>query len=99
MNYVKAQNVLPEDIVKVIQQYVDGEFLYIPRKDGNHKSWGENSGTKESLKIRNNDIYRKYIDGMTIADLSKEYYLSDQSIRRVVSKEKKLFSKTLHSCL
>ncbi|GKX68161.1 CD3324 family protein [Inconstantimicrobium mannanitabidum] len=99
MDYIKAQNVLPEHIVKIIQQYVDGGYIYIPRKEENHKAWGENSGTKESLKMRNNEIYIKYIEGMKIAELAKEYFLSEQSIRRVISKEKELFSRTLHKCL
>lgn len=32
MKYIKAQDVLPEEIVKIIQEYIDGEYLYIPRK-------------------------------------------------------------------
>ena len=44
MRYVKAQDVLPKDLLKLIQEYVDGEYLYVPRKNGNQKSWGEKSG-------------------------------------------------------
>lgn len=40
MKYKKAQNVLPEEILELIQNYVDGEYLYIPRKSKNKKSWG-----------------------------------------------------------
>lgn len=29
MKYVNAQNVLPEELIKTIQEYMDGEFLYI----------------------------------------------------------------------
>ena len=63
MKYIKALDVLPEEIIKIIQEYIDGEYLYVPRKDENHKSWGENSGIKKSLKIRNNEIFRKYLRG------------------------------------
>ena len=90
MKYVKAQNVLPNEVLKIIQEYVDGEYLYIPRKDGNHKSWGENSGIKNSLKIRNKEIYNKYLNGSTINSLTKEYFLSEKSIRRIIYKEKHL---------
>jgi len=31
MAYIKAQSVLPEEIINLIQQYVDGECLYILR--------------------------------------------------------------------
>ncbi len=92
MKHVKAQDVLPEEIVKIIQEYVDGEYLYVPRKKENHKVWGEKSGIKNSLKIRNNEIYKKYIDGATINELTQEYYLSEKSIRRIIGQEKLLCS-------
>lgn len=41
MRYVKAQDVLPEEVIKIIQEYLDGEYLYVPRKSGNHKAWKE----------------------------------------------------------
>ncbi len=92
MKYIKALDVLPEEIIKIIQEYIDGEYLYVPRKDENHKSWGENSGIKKSLKIRNNEIYQKYLKGFTINELANEYFLSDKSIRRIINNEKRLCS-------
>lgn len=92
MKYVKAQDVLPEEILKKIQEYVDGEYLYVPRKNENHKTWGEKSGIKNSLKVRNNEIYKKYINGATINELTEEYYLSEKSIRRIIREEKLLCS-------
>lgn len=88
MKYIKAQNVLPEEVIKLIQQYVDGKCLYIPRKNGEQKAWGELSGMKEDLRDRNQTIYQKYVDGNRIEDLSKEFFLSEQSIRRVIRQER-----------
>lgn len=92
MKYVKANNVLPEDMIKKIQEYVDGEFLYIPRKDGKQKSWGEKNGTKNMLKNRNRDIFKKYNQGITVKKLAIMYYLSEQSIRRIINEQKKICS-------
>lgn len=92
MKYVKAQDVLPQELLKIIQEYTDGKYLYIPKKDENHIAWGEKSGIKTSLKIRNNEIYQKYLAGATITTLTHEYYLSEQSIRRIISEEKQLCS-------
>ena len=89
MKYVKAQDVLPEDILKMIQEYVDGEYLYVPRKNGNQKSWGEKSGIKHTLQLRNQDIYQRYINGITIPILAQEYYLSEKSIRRIINEQKR----------
>jgi Mor family transcriptional regulator len=88
MAYIKAQNVLPGEIINLIQEYIDGECLYIPRKSGKEKSWGEKNGTRKNLEHRDAEIFNKYINGSTITELVKMYYLSDKSIRRIVNKEK-----------
>jgi len=93
MKYSNAYKVLPDDIVKVIQEYVDGEYLYIPRKEEQQKKWGEQSGSRDTLKIRNAEIYLKYIKGAEILDLAQGYYLSDKSIRRILSQQKKIMLK------
>ncbi|ACD24608.1 hypothetical protein FDC58_07240 [Clostridium botulinum] len=92
MKYAKAHDVLPEEIVKIIQEYVDGKYLYVPRKNENHKAWGEKSGIKSSLKLRNNEIYKKYLNGTTINELTQEYYLSEKSIRRIIGEKKRICS-------
>ena len=89
MKYVKAQDVLPEELIKLLQNYIDGSYIYIPKKNGSHKAWGENSGIRSALKIRNKEIYIKYKNGMSIDTLSSEYYLSPKSIRRIIRLEKK----------
>ena len=80
MKYEKAQNILPQYIVNLIQEYIDGGYLYIPRKNENKKSWGEISGTKSNLRKRNKKIFIDYEKGMKIKDISKKYYLSELSI-------------------
>jgi len=90
MKYSNAYNVLPNDVIKIIQEYVNGEYLYIPRKEEQQKKWGEQSGSRDALKRRNEEIYEKYLKGAAVLDLTKEYYLSDKSIRRIISEQKKL---------
>ena len=51
MSYIKADEVLPQNIIKIIQQYIDGENIYIPKKDGSRVSWGEKTGTKRGKYI------------------------------------------------
>ena len=33
MGYKNAIRVLPDDLIMAIQEYIDGEYLYIPRKE------------------------------------------------------------------
>lgn len=89
MKYEKAQSILPKDIVEIIQQYVDGGYLYIPRKCENRKAWGENTGVKKDLFVRNKEIYESYERGASIKSLAEKYYLTEHSIRRIIREIKK----------
>lgn len=81
MSYVNADDVLPKDLIEEIQKYVDGQLIYIPRKDENSLSWGEKNGTKEKLAERNQTIVNSYYSGQTIAELGKVYFLSEKKFR------------------
>ncbi len=39
MSYIKAVDVLPQNIIELIQQYIDGENIYIPKKEDDHIGW------------------------------------------------------------
>ena len=84
MGYIRADRVLPDEIIKLIQQYVDGENIYIPRKDGNRTNWGCNTKTRQELKHRNESIVEDYKSGARINELSEKYFLSEKSIQRIV---------------
>lgn len=84
MSYVNADEVLPVDLVKEIQKYVDGIGLYIPRKDESSLSWGEKNGTRSRLAKRNREIVSKYHAGVAIADLCDMYFLSEKRIRGII---------------
>ena len=84
MSYKKAADVLPEELIDLIQNYVDGEYVYIPRKQENKKNWGETSKVREELRNRNLTIYREYTMGAGVRELAKRYYLSEKSIQRIV---------------
>jgi len=88
MGYVKAYDVLPEHLITLVQEYIDGQYLYIPRKKDNKKSWGELSGAKKDLNTRNREIYLKYNSGASVSSLAEYYYLSEKTIRKIISNEK-----------
>ena len=86
MRYIKAEDILPEEVVELIQQYVDGETIYIPRKAENRLTWGCRTGYKAELQQRNERIHQEYAAGATICVLSKRFHLSEKSIRRILQK-------------
>lgn len=89
MRYIKAEQVLPEEVIELIQQYVDGQTIYIPRKADQRQSWGEKSGYREELRLRNEQLCRAYRDGMGIPELAECFGLSEKSVRRILRNKKK----------
>lgn len=89
MSYIKATEILPEELLNLIQNYIDGEYLYIPRRECNKKCWGENTKNRLELSIRNANIYEDYKCGVCIKVLASKYYLSEKSIQRIISDMKK----------
>ena len=84
MGYIKATDVLPKDLLDTIQNYIDGEYIYIPRKVENRKAWGEKTNIKEEYEIRNMSIYLDYKKDVTLEQLSKKYFLSPKSVQRII---------------
>jgi len=89
MRYINAQNIFPEDVLAVMQQFIDGEYIYIPKKINNRKKWGENTRSKIETQERNDKIYAKYKLGFNVNELAEQYFLSDKSIQRIITLGKK----------
>jgi len=89
MRYVNAQDVLPQDVLALIKQYVDGMYIYIPRNEENRKNWGDNTRSKQYTKERNAEIYTRYKDGLHVDELARQYFLSDKSIQRIITQGRK----------
>ena len=77
------------ELVAIIQQYIDGEYIYIPRKETTRKKWGTDTSTRKDLLERNNRIYEDYQNGILVSDLVEKYYLSLKSIQRILLQEKR----------
>ena len=87
MSYIKADEILPEDLIREIQEYADGVYIYIPRKPGTRNAWGQKTDYKAELKVRNDRIRSDYEAGEAVTVLSRRYYLSEKSIRRILQKK------------
>ncbi|MBU3126814.1 hypothetical protein LGL55_05065 [Clostridium tagluense] len=85
MCYKNGKDVLPSALLKELQKYIQGEIIYIPKKDNVRKGWGENNGTRKILRQRNIEIYEFYKNGTTISKLTESYNLSEDSIRKIIS--------------
>lgn len=90
MSYANARNILPVEILEMIQNYVDGEYIYIPRREEKKIPWGELTQSKKELLNRNMNIYEDYLKGVSITKLSEKYFLSPKSIQRIITEKKKI---------
>ncbi len=84
MKYVNAGNILPDPLVKELQKYIEGGYLYIPRDQARSRAWGEASGYRQELKCRNQKIVEEYRSGVSAEDLAERYCLSVHAIRKII---------------
>lgn len=84
MAYKNARDVLPEALLHQIWKYVEGENIYIPRRQECRAAWGTRSGTRMEYDARNEEIRARYAENASIEELADEFCLSVESIRKIV---------------
>ena len=80
MRYQNAAELLPAELLEALQGYLDGGYLYIPRRAG-----GERTRRKEETLARNRAIFRDYTAGLGVDELSARYFLAPKSIQRILT--------------
>jgi DNA-binding NarL/FixJ family response regulator len=85
MGYKNAVSILPADLLEAIQQYIDGEYIYIPRKAENKKRWGEVKNSRQYIRERNATIFSQYQDGISVENIASYNYLSPKTIYKIVA--------------
>ncbi|UJF34441.1 CD3324 family protein [Paenibacillus hexagrammi] len=90
MSYKNGKDVLPPSLLKQLQEYIQGEIIYIPKKEQKRAGWGENNGTRVIIERRNREIFRMYQNGTSVMELIKTFHLSEDSIRKIIVKTREL---------
>ena len=85
MGYTNATEVLPKTVLEAVQKYVDGQCVYIPRRDDRRKAWGERTQTRANIRARNREIHARHVQGMGVRELAEQFYLSPKTIARILS--------------
>jgi Mor family transcriptional regulator len=83
MKYVKA-DILPEELLKEVQKYINGVMVYVPKPEGVREGWGVNSGGRKYINQRNHEIRQRFSQGTSIDELSEQFFLSLDSIKKIV---------------
>jgi Mor family transcriptional regulator len=81
VKYVNAEVILPENLLVEIQKYIQGKYLYIPCQPQARKISRRDS---DYIRYRNENICKRYKSGCKVKDLAEEYYLSVDSIKKIV---------------
>lgn len=84
MKYVNARSILPKEVLKLLQEYAEGELLYIPKRRQSYKLWGEVSGGRDERKKRNEEIRTAFQNGASLCELADKYCLSEDTIKKIV---------------
>ena len=99
MKYENAKDILPASLLREVQKYAEGKAIYIPKRERS-KGWGEASGYREKLNKRNALICSRYGAGAGIMELAEEFFLSPESIKKIVYGKKIIlpeYSPTIYS--
>lgn len=84
MKYINAKTLLPDSLVKEIQKYIQGGYIYVPIIREQQRLWGELSGYRQELQQRNKAIVEAYYNGISIESLADRYSLSIFAIRKII---------------
>lgn len=75
MSYVNGKDVLPPGLLEELQGYIQGELLYIPKKAEERVRWGENSGSRQEIAARNEEIFCSHSSGCSVNEPAEEISL------------------------
>ncbi|MBQ9140966.1 MAG: hypothetical protein IJX63_04135 [Lachnospiraceae bacterium] len=84
MKYKNITDLLPPELVHQVQDYIQGEYVYIPIREKDTEALP--TDYKLELQKRDEQIYLRYLEGISRKRLAVMYHLSEPSIRRIILK-------------
>ncbi len=84
MDYKNGRDILPSELLEQLQGYVQGNLVYVPKKEKERAGWGESNGTKRAITNRNYEIHEAHESGIKIPELASRFCLSEESIRKIL---------------
>ena len=88
MSYKKANEVLPQALLNAVQQYIDGEYIYIPRKEDKKQPVGAKTQTRKTIHALNREMQSMRLAGCSVAELAEQYFLSPKAIYKIINANK-----------
>jgi Mor family transcriptional regulator len=85
MRYINAGDILPAELVSLIQRYVSGTAVYIPSKT--RRDWGSGTDAHAFFEQRNAKIRKDRQNGATVSELSEKFCLTYEAIKKIIYKK------------
>jgi len=84
MEYKRASEIFPVELLEIIQAYAEGCVVYIPKRSGERQDWGKSTGIKQELKDRNHKIKKDHQSGLSVHHLTDKYHLTESMIKKII---------------
>ncbi len=92
MIYKNGKEILPAELLTELQKYVQGEIIYIPKREPERAGWGQLNGTRDHIRSRNREICSLYHGGLSVAELIRRFHLSEDSIKKIINRSKREYA-------
>lgn len=89
MRYQNAREILPNELLEILQQYAQGICLYIPKRPENRLFWGEHTQSRRDVAERNRRIFLERQAEASVEVLAGRFFLSEKSVGRILREERK----------
>ena len=86
MRYIRADEILPPELLEAVQEYIDGQLIYIPSKE--KQEWGSVTASRKYYCERNREIFLEWKAGASTEELSLRFSLSEKSVQRILRQQK-----------
>lgn len=86
MRYIRADEILPPELLEAVQKYIDGQLIYIPSKE--KQEWGSVTASRKYYCERNKEIFLEWKAGASTEELSLRFSLSEKSVQRILRQQK-----------
>lgn len=92
MKYINGADILPPELLEILQDYAQGQYIYIPKKEETKNLRENMTEYRIELEKRNARIYTKHLEGRSNSEIAQLYHLSQPSVRRIIAESRKKFS-------
>lgn len=86
MKYRNAAELLPPQLLQELQKYAQGRTFYVPKV--RREPWGAGTGAKAFYSRRDADVRSRFSRGATPENLSEEYFISQDAVKKIVYKKR-----------